>query len=156
FLHVQSPRGRELDSKLRRYSKLGGRRDRQFDVTEPDTAWASDFTFIRTHEGWMYLAVVIDLFSRQVVGWAMRDRADTELVVQAVLSAVWRRKPNAGCLFGLLKRERIRRRTYPTKDAARAEVFDYIEMFYNPNRRHGSTGDLSPVEFELRYAQRGS
>ncbi|MCE4300566.1 hypothetical protein LYZ91_22745, partial [Xanthomonas hortorum pv. vitians] len=61
FLHVQSPRGRELDSKLRRYSKLGGRR-------------------------------------RQVVGWAMRDRADTELVVQAVLSAVWRRKPNAGCL----------------------------------------------------------
>ncbi|MCC5099483.1 IS3 family transposase, partial [Xanthomonas campestris] len=172
--------------------------DRQFDVTEPDTAWASDFTFIRTHEGWMYLAVVIDLFSRQVVGWAMRDRADTELVVQAVLSAVWRRKPNAGCLvhsdqgsvytsddwrsflashglvcsmsrrgnchdnapvesfFGLLKRERIRRRTYPTKDAARAEVFDYIEMFYNPNRRHGSTGDLSPVEFERRYAQRGS
>ncbi|WP_159066704.1 DDE-type integrase/transposase/recombinase, partial [Xanthomonas citri] len=56
-----------------------------FDVTEPDTAWASDFTFIRTHEGWMYLAVVIDLFSRQVVGWAMRDRADTELVVQALL-----------------------------------------------------------------------
>ncbi|WP_146092018.1 IS3 family transposase, partial [Xanthomonas codiaei] len=52
--------------------------------------------------------------------------------------------------FGLLKRER------PTKDAARAEVFDYIEMFYNPNRRHGSTGDLSPVEFERRYAQRGS
>ncbi|WP_407470792.1 IS3 family transposase [Xanthomonas campestris] len=172
--------------------------DRQFDVTEPDTAWASDFTFIRTHEGWMYLAVVIDLFSRQVVGWAMRDRADTELVVQAVLSAVWRRKPNAGCLvhsdqgsvytsddwrsflashglvcsmsrrgnchdnapvesfFGLLKRERIRRRTYPTKDAARAEVFDYIEMFYNPNRRHGSIDDLSPVEFERRYAQRGS
>ncbi|MBB5865933.1 putative transposase [Xanthomonas arboricola] len=72
--------------------------DRQFDVTEPDTAWASDFTFIRTHEGWMYLAVVIDLFSRQVVGWAMRDRADTELVVQALLSAVWRRKPASGCL----------------------------------------------------------
>ncbi len=58
--------------------------------------------------------------------------------------------------FGLLKRERIRRRTYSTKDAARAEVFDYIEMFYNPNHRHGSTGDLSPVEFERRYAQRGS
>ncbi|WP_236742878.1 IS3 family transposase, partial [Xanthomonas citri] len=58
--------------------------------------------------------------------------------------------------FGLLKRERIRRRIYPTKDAARAEVFDYIEMFYNPQRRHGSTGDLSPVEFERRYAQRGS
>ena len=58
--------------------------------------------------------------------------------------------------FGLLKRERLRRRTYPTKEAARAEVFDYIEMFYNPKRRHGSTGNLSPVEFERRYAQRGS
>ncbi|AGH76118.1 ISXac3 transposase [Xanthomonas axonopodis Xac29-1] len=62
--------------------------------------------------------------------------------------------------FGLLKRERIRRRAYPTKDAARAEVFDYIEMFYNPKRRHGSTGDLSPVEFEFQRhrtvaAQRG-
>ncbi len=72
--------------------------DRQFDVTEPDTAWASDFTFIRTHAGWMYLDVAIDLFSRQVVGWAMRDRADTELVVQALLSAVWRRIPASGCL----------------------------------------------------------
>ncbi|KOR49198.1 transposase, partial [Xanthomonas oryzae] len=55
-----------------------------------------------------------------------------------------------------LKRERIRRRIYPTKDAARAEVFDDIEMFYNPQRRHGSTGNLSPVEFQRRYAQRGS
>lgn len=57
---------------------------------------------------------------------------------------------------GLLKRERIKRRTYLTKDAARADVFDYIEMFYNPKRRHGSNGDLSPVEFVRRYAQRGS
>ncbi len=170
--------------------------DRQFEVSAPHTVWASDFMFIRTHEGWMYLAVVLDLFSRQVIAWAMRDRADTELVVQALLSAVWRRKPRSGCLvhsdqgsvytrddwqsflashhlvcsmsrrgkchdnapveslFGLLKRERIRRRVYPTKDAARAEVFDYIEMFYNPKRPHGSNGDLSPVEFERRYAQR--
>ncbi len=58
--------------------------------------------------------------------------------------------------FGLLKRERIRRRIYPTKDAARTDGFDYIEMFYNPKRCHGSNGDLSPVEFERRYAQRGS
>ncbi len=57
--------------------------------------------------------------------------------------------------FGLLKRERIRRRIYSTKDAARAEVFDDIGIFYNPKRRHGSTGGLSPVEFERRYAQRG-
>ncbi|MDU8099715.1 IS3 family transposase, partial [Pseudomonas syringae pv. actinidiae] len=74
------------------------------------------------------------------------------------MSAVGHCGDNAACegFFGLLKRERIRRQIYPTKDAARAEVFDYIEMFYNPNRRHGSTGDLSPVEFERRYAQRGS
>lgn len=58
--------------------------------------------------------------------------------------------------FGLLTRQRIRRRIYPTKDAARTDAFDYIEMFYTPKRRHGSNGDLSPVEFERRYAQRGS
>jgi putative transposase len=172
--------------------------DREFDVAAPDTVWASDFTFIRTHEGWMYLAVVLDLFSRQVIGWAMRDRADADLVLQALLAAVWRRKPRPGVLvhsdqgsvyvsddwqtflsahglvcsmsrrgnchdnapvesfFGLLKRERIKRRIYPTKDAARADAFDYIEMFYNPKRRHGSNGDVSPVEYERRYAQRGS
>jgi putative transposase len=172
--------------------------DREFQVTAPDTVWASDFTFIRTHEGWMYLAVVVDLFSRNIVGWAMRDQADADLVLQALLSAIWRRKPTLGTLvhsdqgsvytsddwrkflsahglvcsmsrrgnchdnapvesfFGLLKRERIRRRIYTTKAAARADVFDYIEMFYNPKRRHGSNGDLSPVEFERRYAQRGS
>jgi len=125
----------------------------------------------------------------------MRDRAD-DLVLQALLPAIWRRKPKLGALihsdqgsvytsddwqsfvsahdlsmsrrgnchdnapvesfFGPLKRERIKRRIHPTKDAARADVFDYIEMFYNPKRRHGSNGDLSPVEFERRYAQRGS
>lgn len=172
--------------------------DRAFDVSTPDTVWASDFTFIRTHEGWMYLAVVLDLFSRQVVGWAMRDQADADMVLQALLSALWRRKPKPGVLvhsdqgsvytsddwrkflsahglvcsmsrrgnchdnapvesfFGLLKRERVKRRVYPTKEAARADIFDYIEMFYNPKRRHGSNGDVSPVEFERRYAQRGS
>lgn len=164
--------------------------DRQFQVTEPDRVWASDFTYLRTHEGWMYLAVVIDLFSRQVIGWALRDKADSEVVVQALLSAVWRRKPRPGVLvhsdqgsvytgddwqkflsahglvcsmsrrgnchdnapvesfFGLLKRERVRRRTYLTKEAARADVFDYIEMFYNPVRKHVRSEMLSPVEFE--------
>lgn len=148
----------------------------------------------------MYLTVVLDLFSRQVIGWAMRDRADTDLVLQALLPAVWRRKPKPGALvhsdqgsvctnddrqgfqaepglvcsmtrqgnchdnapvessFGLLKRERIRRRIYPAKDAARADAFDYSEMFYNPKRRHGSNGDLylSPSAFARRCAHRGS
>ncbi len=72
--------------------------DPRFEVTAPDTVYSSDFTCIRRHQGWMYQAVVIDLFSRQEVGWAMRDRADTGLVVQALLSAVWRRKPASGFL----------------------------------------------------------
>jgi len=152
----------------------------------------------RTHEGWMYLAVVLDLFSRQVIGWAIRDRAVADLVLQALLAAVWRRKPRPGVLvqsdqgsvylsgdwqkflsayglvcsmsrrgnchddalvesfFGPLKHERIKRRIYPTKDAARADVFDCIEMFYNPKRQHCSNGDVSSVEYERHCAQRGS
>jgi putative transposase len=67
--------------------------DRQFEVTAPNIAWVTDITYIRTYEGWLYLAVVIDLFSRQVVGWSMKSRMTTELVLDALLSAVWRRKP---------------------------------------------------------------
>ena len=161
-----------------------------FDVEKPNQAWVSDITYIRTHEGWLYLAVVIDLFSRQVVGWSMSSRIDTELVIGALLMAVWRRQPDGkvivhsdqGCqysshdwksfidahnleismsrrgncydnavaesFFQLLKRERIRRRIYKDRDEARQDVFHYIEMFYNPKRRHGYTNDVSPVEFE--------
>jgi putative transposase len=60
----------------------------------------------------------------------------------------------AESFFQLLKRERIRRKIYPTRDAAKADVFNYIEMFYNPKRRHGTAGDTSPVEFERRHSQR--
>jgi len=67
--------------------------DRQFDVAAPNTAWVTDITYIRTHEGWLYLAVVLDLFSRQVVGWSMDSRMSKDLVLQALLAAVWRRKP---------------------------------------------------------------
>ena len=69
--------------------------DRQFEVDAPDTVWVTDITYIRTHEGWSYLAVVIDLFSRRVVGWSMQSRMSTDLALQALLSAVWRRKPKA-------------------------------------------------------------
>ena len=150
--------------------------DRQFEVGSPDRVWVTDITYIKTHEGWSRLAVVIDLFSRRVVGWSMQSRMTTDLVLQALLGAVWRRKPKSKVLihsdqgaqftskawqsflgkhnldasmsrrgnchdnavaesfFHLLKRERIRRRTYATRDAARRDVFDYIEMFYNPTR----------------------
>lgn len=164
--------------------------DRQFDVDAPDTVWVTDITYIRTLEGFAYLAVVIDLYSRRVVGWAMQSRQTTDVVLQALLMAVWRRKPKTKVLihsdqgsqftsmdwaaflkahnlehsmsrrgnchdnavaesfFNLLKRERIRRRTYKTRTEARQDVFDYIEMFYNPTRKHVRNGMLSPVEFE--------
>ena len=164
--------------------------NREFDVDAPDQFWVTDITYIRTHEGFLYLAVVIDLFSRRVVGWSMQGRTYTDLPLQALLMAVWRRKPKtkvqvhsdqgsqftsyewqefleqhnltqsmsrrgncwdnavAESFFNLLKRERIRRRKYKTRAEARQDVFDYIERFYNPRRRHSTLGYLSPVEFE--------
>ena len=166
--------------------------DRQFEVDAPDKVWVTDITYIKTHEGWLYLAVVIDLFSRRVVGWSVQPRMTTDLALQALLAAVWRRKPRATVMihsdqgsqftsrewqvflgqhnleasmsrrgnchdnavaesfFQLLKRERIRRRTYLTREAARQDVFDYIELFYNPKRKHTNNGMLSPVDFETR------
>ena len=166
--------------------------DRQFEVDAPDKVWVTDITYIRTLEGWLYLSVVIDLFSRRVVGWSAQPRMTTDLALQALLAAVWRRKPKtrvmihsdqgsqftsrewqlflsqhnldasmsrrgnchdnavAESFFQLLKRERIRRRTYPTREAARQDVFEYIEMFYNPKRKHTNNGMLSPVAFEAR------
>ena len=164
--------------------------DRQFKVEAPDVVWVTDITYIKTHEGWSYLAVVIDLFSRRVVGWSMQSRMTTDLALQALLAAVWRRKPKtkvmihsdqgsqftskewlsflgkhnlvaimsrrgnchdnavAESFFQLLKRERVRRRTYVTRDTARQDVSDYIEMFYNPTRKHTNNGMLSPVDYE--------
>jgi len=166
---------------------------RQFDQSGPNQAWVTDITYIRTHEGWLFLTVVVDLFSRMVVGWSMQPRMHSDLVLKALVSAVWRRKPEgkvivhsdqgsqyscydwidflkvhnlepsmsrrgnchdnavAESFFQLLKRERIRRKTYPTREAARQDIFDYIEMFYNPVRRHGYNGNLSPIEFERRH-----
>lgn len=67
--------------------------DRQFNPTEPNQAWVTDFTYIKTYEGWLFLAVVIDLFSRLVVGWSMKPMMTTELVLDALIMAVWRRSP---------------------------------------------------------------
>ncbi|WP_148211161.1 IS3 family transposase [Methylovorus glucosotrophus] len=185
----------------RRPGRLGGRPavvapnhlERQFDVATPNTVWVTDITYIRTHEGWLYLAAVLDLFSRQVVGWSMAPRMDRDLAISALLMAVWRRRPEGEVLvhsdqgsqfssydwqaflkahrlkpsmsrrgnchdnavaesfFQLLKRERIRRKIYEHREAARQDVFDYIEMFYNPRRRHSFNNGLSPVEYEKRY-----
>ena len=170
--------------------------EQQFTVSEPNMAWVTDITYISTHEGWLYLAAVIDLYSRQVVGWSTGSRIDTQLALDALHMAVWRRRPRGmvvvhsdqGCqftshewqrflashnlepsmsrrgnchdnavaesFFQLLKRERVRRKTYGTRQEARSDVFSYIEMFYNPIRRHSSADGLSPIEFERRHPVR--
>jgi putative transposase len=172
------------------------RLQRQFNTATPNEAWVTDITHIRTHEGWLYLAVVLDLFSRKIIGWSMQSRITKEVVLDALLMAVWRRNPTsavtvhsdqgsqytshdwqsflkthglegsmsrrgnchdnavAESFFQLLKRERIRRKIYTTRNEARSDVFDYIEVFYNTRRRHGSNNQLSPVEYEERYQQR--
>ncbi len=172
------------------------RLQRKFEVANPNETWVTDITHIRTHQGWLYLAVVIDLYSRKVVGWSMHSRIKKELVLNALLMAVWRRKPGslvtvhsdqgsqytshdwqafldannlqasmsrrgnchdnavAESFFQLLKRERIKRHIYSTRDDARRDVVDYVEMFYNSRRRHGFNEMLSPVEYEKRFTER--
>ncbi|KJM84721.1 transposase [Enterobacter roggenkampii] len=171
--------------------------NRDFTPHAPNKVWVTDITYIRTYEGWLFLAAVMDLYSRQIVGWATASTMTSDLVLQALMAAAWRRKPGPGVLvhsdqgcqftsndwqsflkahrmvpsmsrrgnchdnavaesfFSVLKKERIKRRIYPTRATAASDVFDYIEMFYNPIRRHGSAGGMSPVEFEKRYAQSG-
>ncbi|MBA3563420.1 MAG: IS3 family transposase [Gammaproteobacteria bacterium] len=166
------------------------RLQRAFTVDESDRAWVTDITYIRTWQGWLYLAVVVDLFARKVVGWSMKPTLAKELVLDALLMAVWRRKPSnkvvvhsdqgsqygsddwlrfcnehnletsmsrrgncwdnavAESFFSSLKKERIKKRIYKTRDLARADVFDYIEVFYNRNRRHSHLGGVSPEAFE--------
>lgn len=172
------------------------RLQRQFNPGSPDDSWVTDITHIRTHEGWLYLAVVVDLFSRKVIGWSMQSRITKEVVLNALLMAVWRRNPKkvvtvhsdqgsqytsydwqhflkvnglegsmsrrGNChdnavvesFFQLLKRERVKRKVYSTRDDARSDIFDYIEMFYNNKRKHGSNDLLSPVEYEKRHQER--
>jgi putative transposase len=168
--------------------------DRRFQATAPNQKWAADFTYIWTAEGWLYVAVVIDLYSRRVVGWSMRAAMTADLVTEALMMALYRRgKPNAlmhhsdrgsqytseqfqrlmvehdvacsmsragNCwdnaatesFFSSLKTERTARKTYRTRDQARADVFDYVERWYNPQRRHSTLGYFSPIAFEEREA----
>ena len=166
------------------------RLQQQFTVSEPDIAWVTDITYIHTYEGWLYVAVVIDLYSRNVVGWSMKPTMATEIVLDALLMAVWRRKPKrpviihsdqgsqfgsddfarwykdnnlvpsmsrrgncydnavAESFFSNLKKERIKRKIYTTREEAKSEIFEYIEVFYNRIRRHSHLNQLSPMVFE--------
>ena len=164
--------------------------DRQFVATAPNQKWVADFTYLWTAEGWLYVAAVMDLFSRRIVGWAMQADMTTQLVTDGLLTANWRRVRREVTLhhsgrgsrytadafqrllwdlgvtcsmsrsgnvwdnsamesfFSSLKTERTARKFYRTRNAARADVFDYIERFYNPTRRHSTLGYVSPIRYE--------
>ena len=161
-----------------------------FTTKAPNHRWASDITYIDTQQGWLYLAIVMDLYSRRIVGWSMDRWISRHLAIDALTMALDARLPEellihhsdrgaqytsddfrseldkhgiqcsmsgrGNCydnavvesFFGLLKRERVNRRRYRTRDEARADIFDYIECFYNRKRRHGYVGNISPVDFE--------
>lgn len=163
---------------------------RDFRATRKDQLWVADITYVRTWQGWLYVAVVIDTYSRRVVGWSMRDDLQAAVVVDALEMAVWRRQPQAGLVHhsdrgsqytswaigrtlrdsGILqsmgsrgdaydnaqaesfmstfKTELVDRQSWPTRDHARRAIFDYIEGWYNPRRRHSALNYQSPIEYE--------
>jgi putative transposase len=167
--------------------------NRRFSVTEADRLWVSDITEHPTNTGRVYLAVVLDAWSRRVVGWSIADHLRSELVVDALQMAIWRRQPDgtivhsdhgtqytswafgrrlraAGLLgsmgsigdaydnavaesfFGTLQLEVLDRRVWSSREELAAAVFEWIECFYNPHRRHSSVGMLSPIDYETTHA----
>ncbi len=166
------------------------RLDRQFEQPLPNQAWAADITYIPTAEGWLYLAAVIDLCSRKIVGWSTADHLRAELVCEALEMAITHREPVGDLLhhsdrgvqyacdayqgllarhgmiasmsrrgncydnaviesfFGTLKTELIHHETYATRAEAQLALFDYIEVYYNRQRRHSKLGYMTPAEFE--------
>ena len=163
--------------------------EQNFETARPDQTWTADITYCATDEGWLYLAIVLDLYTRQIVGWAMRERMTKDLVIDALRMAWFRRRPPPGLIhhsdrgsqycsydfqkqlaeygmrasmsrkgncsdnapsesfFNSLKNERVHGARYATRDAARADVFEYIEVFYNRVRRHSSLDGVSPMSF---------
>jgi transposase InsO family protein len=165
---------------------------RQFTAPAPDRVWVTDITYLATVDGWLYLAVVLDLFSRRVVGWATSERLTEGLAVEALHMGLARRRPRPGVLhhsdrgaqyaseeyrailakhgmqpssraatcwdnavaesfFATLTIELGRDAAWPTRTEARRAVFEYIEVFYNGERRHSTLGHLSPVAFERQW-----
>jgi putative transposase len=163
-------------------------------ITRPDFAYATDATYIWTQQGWLYLAAVMDLGTRRIVGWAVSHRLTRPLMMAALRQAIQQRRPRAGVLhhsdrgsqyaskdyqamleqhgmipsmsgkgncydnatmesfFHSLKVERVHRVRYASREEARRDLFEYIEMFYNRKRRHSALGYISPVAFEQRLA----
>jgi putative transposase len=168
--------------------------ERNFHPEAPNRLWLSDFTYVPTMAGFLFVAVVLDAFSRRVVGWAMATRPTMQLVIEALEMAIWNRKADPGVIhhsdhgsqytaltygqrlreaglvgsmgsvgdaydnamaeafFATLECELIDRHIWVTREEARRAVFDYIEGFYNPRRRHSALGYLSPAEYERRWS----
>jgi len=168
--------------------------DQNFVAERPNQVWLADITYIPTGEGWLYLAVILDLFTRKVVGWAMRDNMRAELTIAALNMAIQRRRPGPGLthhsdrgsqyaagdyrdilraaavtqsmsrkancwdnapmesFFGTLKTELVHQREYPDRDAARRDLFAYIEGYYNRQRIHSAIGYITPEQAEAKYA----
>jgi putative transposase len=186
-------RGRRMRTTHRKASQQEAAPDlvnRNFAAEKPDRLWVADITYIRSGEGFMYLAFILDACSRKIVGWSMATHLRTELVVDALQMAIARRKPAPGLVhhsdrgvqytslsFGkklederlvpsmgrvgtaydnalaesfvaTLKTELLYRNAWPTQQMARTAIFEYIECFYNSQRRHSALGYLSPVEYE--------
>jgi putative transposase len=163
--------------------------DRDFAPVAPNQAWSADLTYVWTDEGWLYLAVVLDLFNREIVGWSIKPRMAVDIVTDALTMAWFRRRPAPGLIhhsdrgsqyashafqrklteygmtcsmsrkancwdnaptesfFNSLKNERVHGTRYATRAEAVADLFDYIEVFYNRTRRHSTLGYHSPVQF---------
>ena len=163
--------------------------ERNFTPEAPNCIWSADLTYVWTDEGWLYLAVVLDLFNREVVGWSIKERMSADIVTDALTMAWFRRHPEPGLIhhsdrgsqyashafqvklgeygmrcsmsrkgncwdnaptesfFNSLKNERVHGQRYRTRDEAIADLFEYIEVFYNRTRRHSTLGSRSPVQF---------
>ncbi len=169
-----------------------------FIAEAPNERWVADITYIPTGEGWLYLAVILDLYSRKVVGWSMSARLQRDLVLEALKMAIGQRPPLPGLIhhsdrgsqyashdfqkllrdqgiacsmsgagncydnavaesfFALLKRERVHRWYYRTRAEATADIFQYIEIFYNRQRRHSYASQMSPEQFETDVLIQGN
>jgi putative transposase len=163
---------------------------RSFAATQIDKVWVADITYVATREGFLYLAFILDVHSRRIVGWAMENHLRTEIVVDALQMAIWRRKPAPGLVHhsdqgvqytalsfserlrevgitpsmgrtgsaldnamaesfvSTLKAELVSRMEFPTRQAAKTAIFEYLETFYNTRRLHSSLGYRSPADFE--------
>ncbi|MFI3123232.1 MAG: DDE-type integrase/transposase/recombinase, partial [Methylococcales bacterium] len=131
---------------------------RRFNPKKPNRVYAGDITYIKTDEGWLYLAIVMDLFSRQIVGWSMADHMKTSLVNDALQMAIQQRKLPRGLLWHTDRGSQYtsKEHRYSTREQARASIFEYIAVFYNRIRIHSANDYLSLVEFEFQHAKNDS